>query len=153
MSFDYQRAPLGDDAQRLRQGDSRASRNDDGIQNECQAARIHPIHLKWHYRSRHVSLITFSNNRYYSAGLYTFPSAHHKHADLAFIFSLLRTDVTTGKGNSHQNRIEAKQVVRSVVKCLSDPRFSEKSLGIVTFNEAQKNLIEDLLETKRREHP
>jgi len=30
--------------------------------------------LKWHYRSVHESLITFSTSSFYDADLYTFPS-------------------------------------------------------------------------------
>ena len=33
--------------------------------------------LRWHYRSRHHSLIAFSNNEFYQRDLIIFPSAYH----------------------------------------------------------------------------
>ena len=42
-----------------------------------RGAVVLPTHrLKWHYRSRHESLIAFSNTHFYDGGLMTFPSAH-----------------------------------------------------------------------------
>ncbi|RYD22377.1 MAG: DNA helicase, partial [Lysobacteraceae bacterium] len=44
------------------------------ILDECIAAGVPQHSLDWHYRSRHESLIAFSNTRYYQGKLVTFPS-------------------------------------------------------------------------------
>lgn len=47
----------------------------ESILDECLAAGMYNHSLNWHYRSRHESLITFSNRRYYDSNLITFPAA------------------------------------------------------------------------------
>ena len=46
----------------------------ESILDECLAAHLPQRRLAWHYRSRHESLIAFSNRHYYRGGLVTFPS-------------------------------------------------------------------------------
>ncbi|MBF0116630.1 MAG: DUF4011 domain-containing protein [Magnetococcales bacterium] len=46
----------------------------ESILDECLGCNLPELSLTWHYRSRHESLITFSNHRYYGGGLVTFPS-------------------------------------------------------------------------------
>ena len=38
------------------------------ILDECLGANLPRLELTWHYRSRHESLIAFSNAKYYAAG-------------------------------------------------------------------------------------
>ncbi|MFQ3460009.1 AAA domain-containing protein, partial [Bradyrhizobium sp. UFLA01-814] len=44
------------------------------ILDECLASNVPSMRLSWHYRSRHESLIAFSNVKYYRGELTTFPS-------------------------------------------------------------------------------
>ena len=46
----------------------------ESILDECLASNIPQLRLDWHYRSRHESLIAFSNAHYYAGRLVTFPS-------------------------------------------------------------------------------
>jgi len=46
----------------------------ESILDECIAASLPTCNLNWHYRSRHESLIAFSNHAYYDGKLVTFPS-------------------------------------------------------------------------------
>ena len=55
------------------------------ILDECVACNLPRVRLNWHYRSRHESLITFSNARYYRSELVTFPSPVTKDTALRFI--------------------------------------------------------------------
>ncbi len=41
----------------------------ESILDECISANLPIRHLNWHYRSRHESLIAFSNQRYYESKL------------------------------------------------------------------------------------
>ena len=45
------------------------------VLDECESIPgMRPYSLRWHYRSRHESLIAFSNHRFYHSRLITFPS-------------------------------------------------------------------------------
>src|SRR5262245_24173603 len=46
----------------------------ESVLEEFMGAGLPMSRLKWHYRSAHESLITFSNVSFYDADLYTFPS-------------------------------------------------------------------------------
>ena len=47
----------------------------ESILDEAQASGLPTLQLNWHYRSRHESLITFSNHNYYGNQLITLPAA------------------------------------------------------------------------------
>ena len=46
----------------------------ESVLDDCLALSMPQEHLLWHYRSRHESLIAFSNRKYYDNKLHTFPS-------------------------------------------------------------------------------
>ena len=108
--------------------------------------------LLWHYRSRHESLIAFSNYRYYNGNLITFPSSITDDRALSFVHV---PDGIYERGTSRTNRAEAVAVVADVVRRLRDPAFvaDNGSIGVVTFNAEQQQLIEDLLDAERRRDP
>ena len=54
--------------------------------------------LKWHYRSAHESLITFSNVSFYDADLYTFPSVETASDRQGLSFEYVQDGVYEGKG-------------------------------------------------------
>jgi len=114
----------------------------ESILDECIALSLPSVHLKWHYRSRHESLIAFSNANYYDNGLLTFPS----NDDLATRVSFHTVDGIYDRGRTRTNEAEADAVVEEVKRRLSDPQERQKSIGIVTFNASQKNLIDKKLE-------
>lgn len=131
--------------------DDHAVEDMESILKECNASGIPGMRLRWHYRSRHESLIAFSNHHYYDNKLHTFPSPEDRSDRLGVTLQYV-PDGVYDRGGSRTNRIEADRVVNHVVDLLLDPT-SQESIGIVTFNQAQQNLIEDLLDAKRREHP
>ena len=123
----------------------------ESILKECNASEIPPMHLMWHYRSRHESLIAFSNHHYYENRLHTFPSPQQRSAELGVSFRHVG-DGIYDRGNSRTNRREAELVVEEVLRLLTTDGKLD-SIGIVTFNQAQQSLIEDLLDAKRRQLP
>lgn len=123
----------------------------ESILSECNAAGVPRMDLKWHYRSRHESLIAFSNHHYYRDSLYTFPSPFDRSDQLGVTFRHV-PDGVYDRGGSRTNRIEAERVVDEVVRHLAASGEPD-SIGIVTFNQAQQTLIEDLLDARRRERP
>lgn len=135
-----------------------ASDNDDdtegdmeSILDECLAAGMYNHTLSWHYRSRHESLITFSNHRYYDSNLITFPAAQTKQSAVEW----RKVDGIYSKGKGRHNQAEAEAIVAETVKRLTDPEFiaSGKSIGIITLNTEQQKLISDLLDRARQLHP
>lgn len=123
----------------------------ESILQECNASGIPAMMLSWHYRSRHESLIAFSNHHYYQNRLHTFPSPQDRSIDLGVTFHHVPNGVYD-RGGSRTNRIEAGRVVDEVVRLLTNQERPD-SIGIVTFNQAQQTLIEDLLDAKRRTVP
>lgn len=123
----------------------------ESILDECLAVGIPRHSLNWHYRSRHESLIAFSNHAYYGSNLITFPSAVTR--DSAVVWR--KVDGIYAKGSGQTNQMEAEAIVAETVKRLTDPAFIEsgQTLAIITLNSKQQKLIEDLLDGARRKHP
>lgn len=113
----------------------------ESILDDCLALSMPSKYLQWHYRSKHESLIAFSNMKYYENRLMTFPSPD----DLTSKVSFQYVSGVYDKGRTRQNREEAVAVVEEIKRRLSDPVLSKQSIGVVTFNTNQQSLIEDLL--------
>lgn len=124
----------------------------ESILDECKAAGVSDLHLLWHYRSRHESLIAFSNHNYYGDSLLTFPSAVRESKNLGVSFVWVE-DAVYDKSKTRTNRKEAETLVAAVVARLRDPAMAGKSTGVVTFSQAQQTLIEDLIDEERRKYP
>ena len=121
----------------------------ESILDDCLAVSMPELHLLWHYRSRHESLITFSNKLFYEGKLYTFPSADDRNS----MVTLEMIQGTFDSGNSRTNRAEAEAVVNEIALRCHDPIRSKQTLGVVTFNIQQQSLIEDLLDEKCKTDP
>lgn len=125
----------------------------ESILDEAKAAGIPVRDLRWHYRSRHESLIAFSNAHYYQNRLITFPAPAVE--DRAV--QLVRVDGVYDQGKSRTNRTEARALVDLAVKrmrgWLAKPENLRPTLGIITFNIQQQSLIQDLLDEARRNEP
>ncbi len=122
----------------------------ESILDECIASGVYPTYLNWHYRSRHESLIAFSNHYYYEDRLFTFPAATTSDR-LGVRFEFVPDGVYDRK-TTRTNRKEAEAVVKYIFNRLEHSR-KKRSIGVVTFSQAQKDLIEDLLEEERAKHP
>jgi len=113
----------------------------ESVLDDCLALSIPSKYLLWHYRSRHESLIAFSNAEYYGNALYTFPSPDN----LASKVMLVHTPGCYDKGKTRTNRAEAEAIVNEIERRLSDPELRRRSIGVVTFSAVQQTLVEDLL--------
>lgn len=133
-------------------GDSEDVESDlESILDECLGASLPTRNLSWHYRSRHESLIAFSNHRYYGGGLVTFPSPVTEDSAVSFHFVGGQYE----KGGARINQAEARALVSDLVARLKSPGFQQSGLtiGVVTFNSEQQRLIEDMLDAERRKDP
>ncbi len=113
----------------------------ESVLDDCLALTMPSKHLLWHYRSRHESLIAFSNARFYENKLLTFPSPD----DLDSKVSWVHVDGVYDKGKTKQNHAEGEAVVAEICRRLRDPQLCKESIGVVTFSIVQQNLIDDLL--------
>lgn len=113
----------------------------ESILEDCLALGIPEKHLLWHYRSKHESLIAFSNSMYYGNKLHTFPSPDALESKV----TLRHVDGVYDRGETKQNRKEAEALVAEIVRRLKDPELNRYSIGVVTFSTAQQDIVEDLL--------
>lgn len=106
--------------------------------------------LKWHYRSRHEDLITFSNAKIYNNSLVTFPS----HIDRVIGYGVEYIFVEDGvydRSGKRNNINEAKKVAALVFEHLSN--HPKRSLGVVTFSEAQQQAVDSAIRQLRIQNP
>ena len=113
----------------------------ESILDDCLALSIPSKYLLWHYRSKHESLIAFSNSEYYDNKLMTFPSPDNIESKVRIV----NINGYYDKGKSRQNRAEAQAVVDEIARRLRSEELRKKSIGVVTFSIVQQALIEDLL--------
>jgi hypothetical protein len=100
------------------------------------------VQLSGHYRSKSVELIDFSNIHFYKNTLRLLPDSKFLNASDPPI-RYLRVN---GIWENNTNRKEADEIADLVFKLIKhDP---DKSIGVVTFNFKQQNLVQDILEEK-----
>ncbi|MEM7334050.1 MAG: DUF4011 domain-containing protein, partial [Chloroflexota bacterium] len=104
--------------------------------------------LRWHYRSRHESLIALSNREFYDNQLLLFPSPDAGKQDSGLHLKYLPQSVYD-RGKSRVNQIEAEDVAEAVmIHAKTTPNLT---LGVVAFSTAQRDAIESALEKSRRQ--
>lgn len=114
----------------------------DSILDDCLALGMPQTYLHWHYRSRHESLIAFSNQEFYENSMLTFPSVN----DREKLVSLVKAEGFFDRGKGRVNEGEAKAIVDEIKRRYKDPELTEQTVGVVTFNINQQTLIEDMLQ-------
>lgn len=115
----------------------------ESILEECEA--ILPVRrLEWHYRSRHPSLISFSNSRYYENRLQVLPSPARQVAGLG-LSRVLVPNAVYDRGGTATNSVEAVALVDDLCRRLRDPAQRDRTVGVVTFSRRQQTLIQDML--------
>jgi len=122
----------------------------DSILDEFQGIGLPIKTLRWHYRSKHEELISFSNHRFYGNTLITFPSAVAKHETLG-VKLVYVPDSIYDRGGKRDNSREAKVVSDLVFEHLQ--QYPKKTLGVVTFSMAQMEAVEEAIERRRKEQP
>ncbi|KAB8145742.1 DUF4011 domain-containing protein [Chloroflexia bacterium SDU3-3] len=106
----------------------------------------HQCSLRWHYRSRHQSLIEFSNQQFYDGKLQVFPGPYTSTSTYGLSFCHVADGVYM-RGAGQNNPAEARAIAAAVREhALASP---ELSLGIGAFSVAQQRAIEDEIEQMR----
>ncbi len=106
--------------------------------------------LRWHYRSRHQSLIAVSNSQFYDNKLFIVPSPYTKQAGMGLRFTPVFNGVFDS-GKSATNHEEARVVAEAVIYHAHNS--ADLSLGVAAFSTAQRRAILDEVERLRRLNP
>jgi very-short-patch-repair endonuclease len=153
MSFGAQVIVVGDEHQLPPDDDFRSLYNpddDDGDEESLSESLLNefktPLRaetLLSHYRSETPDLIRFSNERFYRGKLELFPPAYV--SGIGRRLHYVKNAVYSETEGQRNNRKEAEEVVSLVGAHVRD--LPDKSLGVVTMNISQMELIEDLLQS------
>ena len=104
--------------------------------------------LRWHYRSRHESLIAVSNHEFYNNGLVVFPSPDSGRQGSGLQYHHNPNSVYD-RGRSRTNRKEAEEVAASVMEHAR--QHPDLTIGVAAFSTAQMQAILDEMEKMRRQ--
>jgi len=119
----------------------------ESILDICQGLFTPTRTLRWHYRSQHQSLIDFSNFHFYQNSLVVFPSPYERNRNLGVSMRYVRN----GAYKDRRNIPEALQVVDAVFEHMKTA--PQESLGVVSLNLTQRDLIQELFEKKLKTCP
>lgn len=92
--------------------------------------------LRWHYRSRHSSLIAFSNKYVYEDDLVIFPSPYENRPGMG-----VSHEKVGGVYSSSMNPEEANVMVDHIIRFMETDR--DRSLGVVVLNKPQQDLLDE----------
>jgi very-short-patch-repair endonuclease len=106
--------------------------------------------LRWHYRSRHESLIAVSNSEFYDNQLVVYPSPMQNDPHLGLLFVHL-PDTVYDRGRTAENREEAIAVARAAIQQYKTR--PDRSLGVGAFSVKQQNAILEEVHRELIEHP
>ena len=119
----------------------------ESILNLFLAQNSHERMLKWHYRSRHDSLIAVSNYEFYDNKLVTFPCSGLNPDSKGLIFHHL-PETNYDRGKTRTNPLEAKKVAEAIMAHARDN--PDLTLGVAAFGVTQRDAILNQLELLRR---
>ncbi|MET4717142.1 very-short-patch-repair endonuclease/DNA polymerase III delta prime subunit [Bradyrhizobium japonicum] len=109
----------------------------------------HPMRmLEVHYRSRHQSLIAYSNREFYGERLLVYPSPVLDDPDYGVSCRKIDGDYEIGQG---RNPKEAQAIVEEAAELMRTR--ADRSIGIVAMNQAQRDLIETLMDERATSDP
>ena len=117
----------------------------ESILEACRAKGMPEARLKWHYRSRHESLIALSNREFYGGDLVVFASPDYDRSDSGLKLRHLTGTVYESRFNRGEARIVAKAVMEHAKNA------PDMTLGAAAFSARQAEAIQDELETLRRQ--
>ena len=131
---------------------------DDGESPEMQAGDVESVlglciarnmpqrMLRWHYRSKHQSLIAVSNKEFYDNQLYVIPSPE-RGGELGVKWNYIED----GKFVGGKNAVEARVVAQAVMNHAKER--PDWTLGVGAFSVSQRDAILKEVENLRRENP
>lgn len=96
--------------------------------------------LNYHYRSKYEELIAFSNHAFYEGRLIVSPNQYNsKKPPIEYVY------VKDGIFENRKNIQEAKAVIKLLKKIFRE-RKNNETIGVITFNSTQRDLIENYID-------
>ena len=126
-----------------------AAREVESILGLANARGVPSAMLRWHYRSRHESLIATSNQEFYGNRLLVLPSPRPRSPTLGL--SLVRVEGRFDTGGTGTNVAEAAAVADAVLRHARET--PNDTLGVAAFSVKQRDAIIDAVEAARRASP
>lgn len=111
---------------------------------DLATSRYSSNHLNYHYRSKHEEFISFSNHAFYDSRLQIAPNLSKNHS-----MKPIERIKVNGRWIDRKNIEEAQEVVKLLKKLLKTQKNND-TIGIITFNMEQEQLIEDLIDAECR---
>ncbi|QMU27673.1 DUF3320 domain-containing protein [Adhaeribacter radiodurans] len=106
--------------------------------------------LRWHYRSRHESLIAVSNQEFYENRLVIFPSPDAARKEIGLLYHHL-PHTFYHRGKTRTNPQEAETVAQAIMQHART--HPELTLGVAAFSMSQMQAIINQLEILRKADP
>lgn len=103
--------------------------------------------LNFHYRSKYEELIAFSNYAFYKGRLYVSPNVEQPSAPPIEVHKM-----ENAMWVNRSNIEEAKYIIE-MLKKFFDERKEDETIGIITFNSNQRDLIDDLIDEEGAKNP
>ncbi len=103
--------------------------------------------LNFHYRSKYEELIAFSNYAFYNGRLYVSPKTHEPERPPIEVHK-----IDNGMWVNRANLEEARYIVE-LLKTFFAERRNDETIGIITFNISQRDLIDDLIDEECAKNP
>jgi very-short-patch-repair endonuclease len=110
----------------------------------CDTRGLPSQMLRWHYRSRHPSLIRVSADAFYSDLI--MPPSSVERGETGFIFR--RVNGVYGRGTTRSNAIEAEEIAKALVAHAENT--PHLSVGVATFSITQRQAVEAAIDHARR---
>ena len=123
----------------------------ESILHACDAISIPNKMLLWHYRSQDESLITFSNYQFYDNKLLTFPNVESSRKTTGLEFIYVPEGIFKRGHGARFNQVEARKVAELVIENIRN--FPERSIGVVTFSQSQRQVVQDEVDRLKRMYP
>lgn len=109
--------------------------------------KYNDVLLNFHYRSKYEELIAFSNHAFYKGRLYVSPNANPPSVPPIEVHKM-----ENAMWRNRTNIEEAKYIV-NMLKLFFDERKEDETVGIITFNSSQRDLIDDLIDEECAKNP
>ena len=118
---------------------------------ELARTRYNTTNLSWHYRSKYQELIDFSNHAFYNGLLNVAPNVSRDREQPP-----IRWIKSNGMWENRRNIVEADRVVQEIRDILKNSyaRGEEyPSIGVITFGDEQRDVIDDKVEKLQYQDP
>ena len=123
----------------------------ESILNACDAISLPNKMLRWHYRSEDEALIAFSNFHFYDNQLLTFPTSNGDDPNTGLEFIHVPDGIYRRSKGKRDNPVEAHRVTEILLEHLKN--HPDLSVGIVTFSQSQRKMVEDQIEIVKSQNP